>query len=93
MFLLDLKFPLAKVEDLFPCPNPDGQAVKVSDEAKELALTALKCKPEELLWHTPDVFDVRYGSSYVATAHFGGDRVRFHSTEGDFKEGDDHGWF
>jgi len=93
MQIIELKFPLDKVEDLFPCPDPDGHNVQVSNEAKELAATSLKCKAEELLWHTPDVFSVRYGSSYVATAHHNGNRVRFHSDEGDFKEGDDHGWF
>jgi hypothetical protein len=46
-------------------------------------------KAEELVWHLPDVFAVRYGSSYVATASHGDQRVRFLMDAGTFQEGDD----
>lgn len=41
-------------------------------------------------WRLPrNVFDVRYGSSYVATAIAGDCAVRFVSDDGDFVDGDD----
>lgn len=43
----------------------------------------------EIEWHLPDVFSVRYGSNYVATARVNGNELRFLQPEGEFKDGDD----
>lgn len=94
MVLLDLTFPLETIDSLFPHEGEEGENVRASPEAEALAKTALGIvdTPDsvtEIEWHLPDVFDVRYGSSYVASAWVGDKKVRFHSTEGDFREGDD----
>lgn len=85
----NLKFNDGDLEDMFPAETEEGQNVKPSMLAAKVAADYLGVAPESITWHAPDVFAVRYGSSYVATA-FAGDRaVRFHSEEGDFQEGDD----
>lgn len=90
MNFIDLKFPLEVIDALFPSMGEEGQDVKTTPASVAHACTALGV-PEgtELQWHLPDVFSVRYGSSYVATARHGDLAVRFHSTEGEFREGDD----
>ena len=50
---------------------------------------AMLGESEAIQWHCPNVFSIRYGSSYVATATAGVLAIRFHSNEGDFQEGDD----
>lgn len=92
MNITDLKFPVETIEDLFPCGD-EGENVRPSEAAIAKAGEVLGVSRGELLWHTPDVFSVRYGSSYVASASAGDKKVRFHSTEGDFKEGDDYAYF
>lgn len=90
MKVIDLKFPLATVDDLFPCDGDEGQDVRPTAEATARAAAELGVNVQDIEWFAPDVFSVRYGSSFVATAHAGGKgKVRFHSDEGDFREGDD----
>jgi hypothetical protein len=91
--IIDLKYTLATIDELFPSDDEEGQNVRVSYFAAEVAARLLGVPQDELLWHAPDVFSVRYGSSYVASASANGKKVRFHSTEGDFKEGDDNANF
>lgn len=92
--LTELFFPVETIDSLFPHEGEEGENVRVSPEAEDLAKTALGIKdtPDsitEIEWHLPNVFDVRYGSSYVASAWVGDKKVRFHMNEGDFREGDD----
>jgi len=79
----------ADAERLFPCDNDDGRDIQASDEAKAMAAEALGCTADQLSWHLPDIFAVRYGSNYVASASYKGTRAQFLTDEGEFKEGDD----
>lgn len=87
----DLYFSHEQLEEMFPTDD-DGNVTSITEVAwtqakKASGIGEIEC--EAVDWHTPAVFDVRYGSNYVATAMFGSHRVRFHSHEGDFREGDD----
>jgi hypothetical protein len=85
----DLHFSDDEVEALFPCKGEEGQDVQVSQQAVVEAAQALGVPLDaNILWHTPDVFAVRYGSSFVASAQVGDLVVRFHGPDGDFREGD-----
>lgn len=77
-------------EDWFPC-NVDGKDVRPSAAAIQYACRVLNCDESDLQWHTPDVFETRYGSNYMATATYTatGNSVRFVDDLGEFKEGDD----
>lgn len=77
------------IETYFPCEGEEGTDVKPSVFAIAYAAGCLGVALEEVQWRAPNVFDVRYGSSYVATAFAGDVAMRFHSIEGDFQEGDD----
>ena len=86
----DLKFPLKVIDDLFPSEGEEGQNVKPSIAATARAAAELNVPWQEVQWTCPDVFSVRYGSSYVATARAGDNAVRFHTSDaGDFRYGDD----
>jgi hypothetical protein len=87
--LKDIYLPLDVIDELFPTETEEGHNVMPSIAATTLAATALDVPCQDITWHAPDVFDIRYGSSYVATARAGDKAVRFHSNEGDFQEGDD----
>ena len=87
--LHELKFTDTELEFLFPCDDEDGKNVQASAEAVIWACEKLNCLPSELTWHLPDVFSIRYGSNYAATATGPRGRVRFLSTNGEFQEGDD----
>jgi hypothetical protein len=88
MKYIDITLPDDVAEALFPCKGEEGTLVEPSTWATRVA-RAMLGESEVVQWHTPDVFAVRYGSSYVATATAGSLAVRFHSDEGDFREGDD----
>lgn len=91
--IVDLFYPVMDIEKLFPSFGEEGDDVRATVGASRIAELALGATDDEvLMWHTPDTFSIRYGSSYVATAVTAtGDRkVRFHtSDQGDFKDGDD----
>ena len=92
MQTIDLKFPLSVIEDLFPSGTSEedfGENVTPTIAATARAAAELDVPWQEVKWRCPDVFSIRYGSSYVATALAGDKQVRFHSDEGDFIEGDD----
>lgn len=86
----DLKFPLDVINELFPYEGPEGQDVKPTVTATARAAAALDVPWQEVRWVAPDVFSIRYGSSWVATAFSkDGRKVRFHSSDaGDFREED-----
>ena len=84
----DITLPDTVAEALFPCTGEEGAGVYPSLRAVAIAYGILGTQ-HGVQWHTPDVFSVRYGSSYVATAQVGSLAVRFHSDDGDFREGDD----
>lgn len=92
----DIKFPLEVIDQLFPHEGEEGERVWPTSVAEAHAKAALGIvdTPDSttvLEWHLPDVFDVRYGSSYVASAWVGSNKVRFHTSDaGDFREGDDN---
>jgi hypothetical protein len=91
MKLLDVYFSHEMLEEMFPTDD-DGNVTNITETAWTEAKKVLGIGESvtiEVSWHTPGVFDVRYGSSYVASAIFGQVRVRFHAPEGDFREGDD----
>ena len=90
----DLKFPLVIIEELFPAQGADGESVAPSDLATARAAAQLDVPWQEIRWVAPDVFAIRYGSSWVATAiSKDGRRVRFHTSDvGDFRSGDDEGF-
>lgn len=79
-------------ETWFPCDD-NGCNVQPSAIAVEFACRELSCSAADLQWHTPDVFSIRYGSSYVATARSKAGSVRFVSDEGDFVDSDVSGKF
>jgi hypothetical protein len=87
----DLKFPLVVLDELFPYEDKEGGNAIPSMAATEQAAAALDVPWQEIRWVAPDVFSIRYGSSWVATAYTkdGLRRVRFHSSDaGDFREED-----
>jgi hypothetical protein len=88
MKYIDITLPTEVIEDMFPADSEEGTCVQPSAWALRVA-AAIVGESEVARWHTPDVFNVRYGSNYVATATAGILAVRFHSDEGDFREGDD----
>lgn len=79
-------------ETWFPCDD-NGCDVQPSLIAVEFACRELSAEPEDLQWHTPDVFSIRYGSCYVATARSKAGSVRFVTDEGDFVDSDASGEF
>lgn len=81
---------IERMDALFPAEDEEGHNVSATSAAHKLAQTAAACQ-DTPTWHLPDVFSVRYGSSYVGTAKFAHAHVRFLSAEGDFLEGDDLG--
>lgn len=89
--VVDLKLPLGTLVHLFPAQGEDGTEVLANPLARARAAEALGCGINELTWHLPDIFAVRYGSSYVASASApNGRRVRFLCSDaGDFQPGDD----
>jgi hypothetical protein len=92
MATTDMSFGEPDIEDMFPCAGEEGTAVTVSPVADAIARRALWAGPDSVLdWHVPDVFSIRYGSSYVATATYRDNSLRFHTVlEGDsFQDGDD----
>lgn len=86
----DLKFPLAVLDALFPSEGEEGENVKPSISATARAAVELNVPWQEIRWVAPDVFSIRYGSSWVATAFSkDGSKVRFHAIDaGDFREED-----
>ncbi len=92
MEYIELHFAPELIEEMFPCGD-EGENVRSTPMAEAHAKVALDLldvpSNTELGWHLPDVFSVRYGSSYVASATYGNKTVRFHSTDGTFREGDD----
>ena len=87
MHYTDITLPGHMVDDMFQCGD-EGANVQPSAWARRVA-GAMLGESEVVQWHTPDVFAVRYGSNYVATATAGNLAVRFHSEYGNFREGDD----
>ena len=88
MQYIDITLPMDTIEVLFPCTGEEGTCVQHSLRAVAIVYGILGTQTG-IQWRLPDVFGVRYGSSYVATATVGDTSVRFHMDEGDFKEGDD----
>jgi len=70
--------------ELFPCDD-EGKNVKVSSRAVEIAKAVLG--KEYMIWHTPNVFDVSYGSNYVASATVDNRKVLFLTNGGTFRGG------
>lgn len=85
-----IELPLEILEQLFPCDDLDGGNVIPTRAATSQAADSLNVPWEEIRWVAPDVFEIRYGSSWIATAFSkDGRRVRFHSNNaGDFRESD-----
>lgn len=67
--------------------NEEGQDQVATQKAIDLVHAHLG--EGSITWHLPDVFDVRYGSHYVATATVGTESIRFISPEGTWQDGDD----
>ena len=89
MEIIDQKYFMDELERMFPYGD-EGAQVQASAEAEAAACNALGLPVgTSLQWHLPDVFAVRYGSSYVASATHGDKKIRFHRRQGNFKEGDD----
>ena len=84
---IDITLPGEVIDGMFYCGD-DGAYVVPRTWACSVA-QAMLGESEAVQWHCPDVFSVRYGSNYVATATAGALAVRFHTDEGDFREGDD----
>ena len=88
MHYIDITLPDDVAYIMFPCTGEEGTGMHPGPWAVRVA-GAMLGESEVVQWHTPDVFAVRYGSSYVATAKAGSLAVRFHSADGTFREGDD----
>jgi hypothetical protein len=87
-----LTLPLDRAEELFTCGD-DGENVTATAAAALLVLQELQLEPPAYIkWHLPDVFDIRYGSSYVGTATVGEKSLRIVTDEGDWQDGDDKGF-
>ena len=84
---------LDETDDFFPATDEDGRNCKATKEAEVLARGLLSASEEvPISWHIPDVFSVRYGSSYLATARVGDAAVRFLVEDNEgvyFSRGDD----
>jgi hypothetical protein len=88
--IIDQKYFMEEIDRMFPCRGPGGTQVQATTEAEATACKLLGLPVGTALqWHLPDVFSVRSGSGYVATALHGDKKIRFHSYLGSFKEGDD----
>lgn len=85
----DLHYSDDTLEEMFSETTGYGQGIVPTEKAILAASKELEAPANEISWKCPDVFDIRYGSSYAATAFANGKAIRFHSTEGDFREGDD----
>lgn len=88
MHYIDITLPEHIVEEMFPACGEEGTFVEPNAWVQRVA-HAMLGESEAIQWHCPNVFSIRYGSSYVATATAGVLAIRFHSNEGDFQEGDD----
>lgn len=86
----DIYYSYEQLEDMFPTDD-DGNVISITEAAwsEVFAFFGHDFQRAEIKWKTPGCFDVRYGSSYVATASLGDMSMRFHNCEGDFREGDD----
>lgn len=95
MHTVDLTYSVDALEALLPPGNSDGQFVTATEAAANDACAAMGLpNGSALTWHLPDVFSVRYGSAYAASAVAVGQnvRVRFLADVGDLRDGDDQGW-
>jgi hypothetical protein len=89
MKILNATVSLDELELLLPCLGEEGQDVYPSPEVIALALGVLQAPDDALLrWHLPDVFSVRYGSSYAGAVRWGNLELRLHGDYGDFREED-----
>jgi len=90
MNIIDVTLSYERLEEMLPTDD-DGNVTSITEVAWEEAWKALGLEhgSADVCWHTPAVFDVRYGSSYAAAAMTDTMKVRFHHPEGDFREGDD----
>ena len=88
MNYIDITLPEHIAEDMFLSTGEAGTNVVPNPWVVRVA-RAMLGESEVIQWHIPDVFSIRYGSSYIATATAGILAVRFHMDEGDFREGDD----
>ena len=87
----ELMFTTAVLDELFPYEGEEGENVTPSIAATARAAAELDVPWQEIKWVAPDVFSIRYGSNWVATAYTkdGKKRVRFHANDGgDFREED-----
>jgi hypothetical protein len=88
--LVDMFFSEEDIYQMFPCMEEDGDRVQVSDAAVRWAQQTLAIdEAASIQWHAPDVFAIRYGSSFVASARSVSGYLRFHHLDGDLREGDD----
>lgn len=91
--VVDLFFVAEVVDRMFPATGDNGEVDGVSEGARDIARQALALADNETVcWFTPNVFSIRYGSSFAASARTqdGKRMVRFHTADqGDFQEGDD----
>lgn len=93
MQILTATMTLDELERLLPCLGEEGQDVYPSAAALALALGVLQAPDDALLrWHLPDVFSVRYGSSYAGAVRWGNLELRLHGDEGNFRE-EDIAWY
>jgi hypothetical protein len=90
----EIHLPLVVIEQLFPSLGEEGTEVHPSRAAYDQAAAHLGVPWKQIRWIAPDVFEIRYGSNWVATAlSADGRRVRFHvSDSGNWREGDDEGF-
>ena len=88
---VDVYFTAEAIEMMFPASGDNGQVKGPTLAARAVAVDVLRVRADTVLeWRHPDVFNIRYGSSYVATAQQGNRKVRFHTSgQGTFKSGDD----
>lgn len=87
--ITEIKLTGTQVDELFPSEGDEGQNVRPTAAATACVAALLNVAAGDVQWHAPDVFDVRYGSNYIATGRAGDKSVRFLSTLGDFLQGDD----
>lgn len=87
--IINKTYDVDALENLLPCLGEEGQDVYPSAEMEQAARDALQAPDDALLvWHLPDVFSVRYGSSYAGAVRYQNTVLRIHADEGNFREED-----
>lgn len=94
--ILEIRIDCRQADELF-LSDSEGHHIATDPRAQQMAEERMP-GDGALTWHTPDVFDTRYGSAYIASARRGDAVVRFLIDDEEetgpieYREGDDDGF-